>query len=116
MVDPTPPDAAVTAAASIDRARLRAMCLFPAMHRYFLHDDGVKRLFRVAEERPGTAVFVHCGVLSVGVRKKLGLPSLFDVRFGNPLDLHGVALSFPSVPIIIPHFRGGLSARGIDAR
>ena len=51
---------------------------------------------------------MHCGVLSVGVRKKLGLPSPFDVRFGNPLDLHAVALAYPSVPIIVPHFGAGL--------
>jgi predicted TIM-barrel fold metal-dependent hydrolase len=108
MVDPTPSDTAVTAAASIDRDGLRAICLFPAMHRYSLHDDGVKRLFRVAAERPGTAVFVHCGVLSVGVRKRLGLPSPFDIRFGNPLDLHSIALAYSAVPIIIPHFGAGL--------
>ena len=53
-------------------------------------------------------MFVHCGVLSVGVRKKLGLPSPFDVRFGNPLDLHAVALRHPSVPVIVPHFGAGL--------
>ena len=57
---------------------------------------------------PGTAVFVHCGVLSVGVRKQLGLPSPFDIRFGNPLDLHAAALRHPQVPIIIPHFGAGL--------
>jgi predicted TIM-barrel fold metal-dependent hydrolase len=108
MVDPTSPDAAVTAAAAIDRDGLRAMCLFPAMHCYSLHDDGVKRLFHIAAERPGTVVFVHCGVLSVGVRKKLGLPSPFDIRFGNPLDLHSIALAHPAVPIIIPHFGAGL--------
>ena len=50
-------------------------------------------MFDVAAATPGTAVFVHCGVLSVGVRKKLGLPSPFDIRFGNPLDLHAVALA-----------------------
>src|SRR6266403_692796 len=54
------------------------------------------------------AVCVHCGVLSVGVRRKLGLPSPFDVRFGNPLDLHAVALRHSQVPIIIPHFGAGL--------
>jgi predicted TIM-barrel fold metal-dependent hydrolase len=108
MVDPTQPDAAVTAAASIDRDRLRAMCLFPAMHRYSLHDDSVKRCFGVAAARPGTAVFVHCGVLSIGVRKKLGLPSAFDIGFGNPLDLHPIALAYPAVPIIVPHFGAGL--------
>jgi predicted TIM-barrel fold metal-dependent hydrolase len=44
----------------------------------------------------------------VGVRKKLGLPSPFDIRFGNPLDLHAVALAYPSLPIIVPHFGAGL--------
>ena len=35
----------------------------------------VSRVFDLAAAAPGTAVFVHCGVLSVGARKKLGLPS-----------------------------------------
>jgi hypothetical protein len=42
------------------------------------------------------------------VRKKLGLPSPFDIRLGNPLDLHAIALSYPQMPIIIPHFGAGL--------
>ena len=42
------------------------------------------------------------------MRKKLGLPSHFDIRFGNPLDLHALALRFPQLPIIIPHFGAGL--------
>ena len=46
-------------------------------------------------------MFVHCGVLSVGVRKKLGLSSPFDIRFGNPLDLHAIALRHPDVPLWI---------------
>jgi hypothetical protein len=108
MVDPTGPAADVSAAAAIDAGGLRAMCLFPAMHRYPIHDDRVRRVFDVAATRPGTAVFVHCGVLSIGARRKLGLPSPFDIRFGNPLDLHAVALSYPSVPVIIPHFGAGL--------
>ncbi|MGE3190545.1 MAG: amidohydrolase family protein, partial [Vicinamibacterales bacterium] len=58
------------------------------------------------EGRP--VIFVHCGVLSVGVRGKLGLPSPFDMRFGNPLDLHDLAGRFPRVPIVIPHFGAGL--------
>jgi predicted TIM-barrel fold metal-dependent hydrolase len=108
MVDPTQPDAAANASEAIARGGLRAICLFPAMHRYSIQDDRAKRLFDVAAATPGTAVFVHCGVLSVGVRKKLGLPSPFDIRFGNPLDLHAIALSHPLVPIIIPHFGAGL--------
>jgi len=108
MVDPTGTDAAAAAAAAIDACGLRAMCLFPAMHRFPLYDACARRIFDVAAARPGTAVFVHCGVLSVGVRKKLGLPSPFEIRFGNPLDLHASALAHPSVPIIIPHFGAGM--------
>jgi predicted TIM-barrel fold metal-dependent hydrolase len=108
MVDPTQPDAAEHAARSIDRDGMRGLCLFPAMHRFQVQDDRSRAMFDLAASKPGTAVFVHCGVLSVGVRKKLGLPSPFDIRFGNPLDLHAVALSHPQVPIIIPHFGAGL--------
>jgi predicted TIM-barrel fold metal-dependent hydrolase len=108
MVDPTRPDAAASAADVLDRDRLRAICLFPAMHRCSIGDERAVRLFEVAAARPGTALFVHCGVLSVGARKKLGLASPFDMRFSNPLDLHPVALAYPSVPVIVPHFGAGM--------
>ncbi len=108
MVDPTMPDALVATARAIDRDGLRAICLYPAMHRYSIQGERARRVFDVAAARPGTAIFVHCGVLSIGVRKKLGLPSPFDMRFGNPLDLHAVALVYPTVPILIPHFGAGL--------
>ena len=42
-----------------------------------------------------------------GSGRKLGLPSAFDVRLGNPLDLLPLALAVPSLPIIIPHFGAG---------
>ncbi len=108
MVDPTQPDAAEKASDAITHGGMRAICLFPAMHRYGIQDERAVRLFEIAASTPGTAVFVHCGVLSVGVRKKLGLPSPFDIRYGNPLDLHAIALRYPQVPIIIPHFGAGL--------
>ncbi len=85
---------------------LRAACLFPAMHRYPLSDPAVRAVFEWAREG-SRAVFVHCGVLNVGFRAKLGLPSLFDMRFSNPVDLHALALEFPSVPVIVPHFGAG---------
>ena len=108
MVDPTQADVTATTAAALDQDGLRTICLFPAMHRYSLHDERLRSVFDLAATRPGTAVFVHCGVLSVGVRQKLGLPSPFDIRFGNPLDLHAIALAYSSVPIIVPHFGAGL--------
>jgi predicted TIM-barrel fold metal-dependent hydrolase len=108
MVDPTQADAAATTAAALDRGLVRTICLYPSMHRYSIQGDRARRVLDVAAARKGTAVFVHCGVLSIGVRKKLGLPNPFDIRFGNPIDLHAVALAYPSVPFVVPHFGAGM--------
>ena len=94
---------------------LRGICLFPAMHHVPLHDDRVQRIVSVAASHPGTAVFVHCGVLSVGVRGKLGLPSRFDLSLGDPLAVTRLALAFPQVPFIIPHFGAGLFREALMA-
>jgi len=85
---------------------LRAICLFPAMHLFSMQDPRVEPLLEQAAARH-CAVFVHCGVLSVGVRQKLGLPSPFDMRYSNPLELHSVALRHPRVHFILPHFGAG---------
>jgi hypothetical protein len=85
---------------------VRVACLFPAMHGYSIQDACVRPVFEWAQQHR-RAVFVHCGVLSVGVRKKLGLSSPFDMRFSNPVDLHAVALRYPDVPIVVPHFGAG---------
>jgi uncharacterized protein len=85
---------------------LDAVCFFPAMHRYFIHDARVEPFLEMAAAK-GSLVFVHCGVLTVGVRKKLGLPSLFDMRYSNPIDLHGVALRHPRARFVVPHFGAG---------
>jgi len=86
---------------------LKAICLFPAMHRYSLHDERAERMIEQAAAQR-SAVFVHCGVLTVGVRRKLGLPSPFDMRFSNPLDLHAIALRHPKTPFLVPHFGAGM--------
>jgi uncharacterized protein len=85
---------------------LHAICLFPAMHSFSMHDPRVEALLHQALTHH-CAVFVHCGVLSVGVRKKLGLPSPFDMRYSNPLELHAVALRHPGVRFVVPHFGAG---------
>ena len=86
---------------------LQGLCLFPAMQRYSIQDETLAPVFEVAARTPGAVVFVHCGVLTVGVRKKLGLPSLFDMSRSNPIDLHRVALEFPKLSFVIPHFGAG---------
>ena len=102
MVNPR----ALTAGLPATFSEVRVACLFPAMHGYSIQDDCARPVFEWAQAHR-RAVFVHCGVLSVGVRKKLGLPSPFDMRFSNPVDLHAVALRYPEVPIIVPHFGAG---------
>ncbi len=82
------------------------VCLFPAMHRYSVHDAEVQPIFEWAQANHRT-VFVHCGVLSVGIRGKLGLDSPFDLRFSNPIDLHAIALRYPQVHFVVPHFGAG---------
>jgi len=89
------------------RSGLHAVCLFPAMHRYSLHDPRVEALVQAVAGVPKRAVFVHCGVLTVGVRKKLGLSSPFDMRNSNPIELHGLATRYPTVKFVVPHFGAG---------
>lgn len=107
MVDPTAAGAVDRVRRALARPGMRGVCLFPAMQRYSLHDERVAKVVEATAERPGAALFVHCGLLSVGVRKKIGLPSRFEVRFGQPLDLQGIAGDFPQLPIIVPHFGAG---------
>jgi predicted TIM-barrel fold metal-dependent hydrolase len=107
MLDPSAEDAVTRAQRAVAELKLRCICLFPAMHHVALDDARVQRVVEVAAAHPGTAVFVHCGVLSVGVRRKLGLPSRFDLRLGQPLAVARLASAFPTVPFLIPHFGAG---------
>jgi predicted TIM-barrel fold metal-dependent hydrolase len=111
MANPVAPDGATNGVERVQKAlaggRMQGVCLFPAMHRYSVADPRVRPVFEAAAAHPGAIVFVHCGVLTVGVRRKLGLASRFDMRYSNPLDLHAVDLEFPRVNFVIPHFGAG---------
>jgi hypothetical protein len=106
MVNPLAPDALARVEGALN-AGLQGICLFPAMHRYSIADPRVEPILHAAATRSGTVIFVHCGVLTVGVRRKLGLASPFDMRYSNPIDLHPVALSHPHLPFVVPHFGAG---------
>ena len=107
MLDPTRPDALEVISSAAANPNLHCVCLFPAMHTYSVTDSRVVPVLEIASDHR-LAVFVHCGAITVGVRKKLGLPSQFDMRFSNPLDLHPVALHFPQIRFVVPHFGAGL--------
>ena len=114
MVNPQAFDAAARLERGFGEQGLRCACLFPAMHRYPMSDERVEVVFKAAA-RHGGAVFVHCGVLTVGVRAKLGLPSPFDWRLGDPLAVSMAAAAFPSVPVIVPHFGAGFFREALMA-
>jgi len=108
MLDPLADDAVARVERALGPLGLRGVCLFPAMQRYPLQDARVLAVIERVAATPGAVLFVHCGVLTVGVRRRLGLPSRFDIRFGNPLDLHAIALAHPELPIVVPHFGAGM--------
>jgi uncharacterized protein len=108
MLDASAPDASERTHRAVTDLGMRVVCLFPAMHLVPLDNPKVIGIVEIAASRPGTAIFVHCGLLSVGVRRRLGLPSRFDPRLGDPLALSRLTLAFPDVPFIVPHFGAGL--------
>lgn len=114
MLNAAAPDAADRATRAFAQLGLRCACLFPAMHRYPLDDERVARVFEVAATHRA-AIFVHCGYLSVGARKKLGLTTAVDLRLGDPLALAAVAARFPAVPVIVPHFGAGFFREALMA-
>jgi predicted TIM-barrel fold metal-dependent hydrolase len=107
MLDPTAADAERRTRRAFAELKMAGVCLYPAMQQFSLLDARAMRIFDIAAEAPGRVAFVHCGVLSIGVRKRLGLSSPFDMRFGNPLDLQTAALRHPSLTIVVPHFGAG---------
>jgi predicted TIM-barrel fold metal-dependent hydrolase len=107
MVDPATPELPARLDRAFGTLALKMACLFPAMHKIAVDDGRVQAVFEAAEAHGG-AVFVHCGVLHIGVRRKLGLACRFDLRLGDPLAVAAVAAKFPTVPVIIPHFGAGL--------
>jgi predicted TIM-barrel fold metal-dependent hydrolase len=113
MSNPTHPGGDIRTAQALQDGQIQGAFLFPAMHRYSMHDPHVRSLLatlsghRREDGGSGAVVYVHCGMLSVGFRRKLGLPCPFDMQYSNPIDLHDVALEFPHLNFVIPHFGAG---------
>src|SRR5688572_30643348 len=84
MVNPCAPGSLERTADALASRQIHGLCFFPAMHSYSMHDARAQKIIEAVAGR-NAVVFVHCGVLSVGVRHKLGLPSKFDLRYSNPI-------------------------------
>jgi predicted TIM-barrel fold metal-dependent hydrolase len=107
MANPLLPSADIRFQAAADEDQISGVFLFPSLHHYSMHDDKVCALLQVLAGHPHALVYVHCGVLSIGFRKKLGLPCHFDMRYANPIDLFEVAARFSRINFVIPHFGAG---------
>jgi predicted TIM-barrel fold metal-dependent hydrolase len=114
VVNPVSPGGLEQAARVFAMPGMRCACLFPSMHRYRFDDAPVAGLFELAAASRG-AIFAHCGYLSIEARARIGLPSLLDLRCGDPLALAATAARFPHVPVIIPHFGGGFFREALMA-
>lgn len=114
VVNPMAPDGLDQAARIFGMPGMRCACLFPSMHRYRFDEARVAALFELAAAHRG-AIFAHCGYLSIEARIRMGLPSLLDLRCGDPLALAATAAAFPTVPVIVPHFGGGFFREALMA-
>lgn len=107
MLNPLADGAAERAKIAFEGLGLQGLCLFPAMQGFSVQDARLGPLYELASEADNRVVFVHMGVLTVGIRAKLGLPSKFNMSFSNPIDLHAVAMDHPSANFVLPHFGAG---------
>jgi predicted TIM-barrel fold metal-dependent hydrolase len=77
------------------------------MFRFPMSGDAVREILKLANEH-AMVVFVHCGVLKVGFRTKLGLPCAFVPTLATPLHLQPLCAEFSRAKFVIPHLGSGL--------
>lgn len=106
MLDPTQPEAVHRARRGLRELRLHGVALFPALHQFSVADRDLWPIYQVASDARAL-VFAHFGLLRIGIRDKLGIPTRIDMRYSNPLDLQPVAQAFPTLSFQVPHFGCG---------
>ena len=107
MVNPLAEGPVTTVDRAVNVHGFRGVALFPAMFGFPMSDPRVQQVLEVCN-RHKLLVFVHCGVLKVGFREKLDLPSPFDLTYSDPLSLRKAAAQFPEVRFILPHLGSGM--------
>ncbi len=85
----------------------RGLALFPGLFRFSMTSDAVYALLQVANLRRMN-VMVHCGVLKVAFRNKLGLPAAYEGTLANPLNLLRPCTEFPQARFVVPHLGSGM--------
>jgi predicted TIM-barrel fold metal-dependent hydrolase len=97
FVDPWEPDAPGVLEEDVLRRGFRGLKLYPSIQRFHASDERAYPVYERAEAL-GIPIVFHFGVT---------LDYRSDLRFSNPLDLHGVARDFPDLPLIVAHAGAG---------
>lgn len=85
----------------------KGVLLFPALHGYRIDAPQLRPVFEILEAHQAI-VYAHCGLFSVKLRELLGLSRPQDLRDADPLALLPVAMAFPRLRLVIPHFGAGM--------
>lgn len=96
-LDPTDAANADLLRRQVDEHGVRGLKLYPMALGFRVDDRACDAVYEVCEARH-LPVIIHFGI---------SISATHDLRFGNPLDLSGPALRYPSVSWIIPHFGAG---------
>lgn len=106
VLDPRAPDAVARAEGLLGEQGFRGLVLFPALHGYRLDGPELERVAAAAE--PWRPILVaHCGLLSIPLRDRFGLPRRIDPRLGDPLAIVPLADRHPDLRFVVPHFGAG---------
>ncbi len=95
--DPTDRSSADRLRRQIAEHGVRGLKLYPMAFGFYVDDEACDAVYEVCDAAH-LPVVIHFGI---------SISAIQDLRYGNPLDLAGPALRFPSVTWIIPHFGAG---------
>ncbi len=106
LVNPKAPDAPAKVRELLEGGAYKGVLIFPAMHHYRIDGPEARAVYEVLADFRAP-VYVHCGLLVVSLRDRLGIPRTQDINYANPLHVVPAANAFPDVPFVIPHFGAG---------
>jgi predicted TIM-barrel fold metal-dependent hydrolase len=80
------------------KAGFKGVKFYPVSRKFHVNDKRANEVYEICRKYKAP-VMIHFGI-------SLGFNT--DMRYGNPIDLHGVAKEFQDLDFIIPHFGAGM--------
>jgi hypothetical protein len=106
MIDPFADEVNYIVKNAFENLKMKGILLFPSMFHFHIYDDILEEVYKTVQGYGGV-IFAHFGILKIPIREKLGIPCNFDGTYSNPTDLHRVAIRYPDINFVIPHFGAG---------